>query len=312
MRDVRFGERWTVRQRLKNDATYAALRVGDAALRALPRGAGERLLRGVARLVVRRSRVARGNVAAVFPSWSEAARTALLERHAERLAHHAAAALDGVWQRRAPELLLVRAESLDVLDRALAGGRGVLLVSAHLGAWERVAQTLAARTRFAAVVREPYDPRLGRWLGALRAPVATIPRGSSSAARAMLRLLRSGGVLGVPMDLRTRGVETALVPFLGLPTDVVTGPARLALHAGAAVVVATYTHRAGREELRIEPVELPAGSGAAAATAQLAAALSEAILRCPEEWLWLHPRWTTPGLAPLYSEHGRGRGQAEA
>lgn len=304
--DVRLGGRWTGLQRLKNDAVYAALRTCDGIARRAPHAWTERALLRIARAVVRRSATAHGNVRAVFPHWSAAARAQLLERHAERLAFHAGAALAVAWGRARPAPLALRADSAEALDAALCQGRGVVLASAHLGAWERVAQTLAGRTAFAAVTREPYDPRLGRWLDAVRRPVATIPRGGTGSVRAMLRVLRHGGVLGIPMDLATRGVEATDTHFLGCRTAVVTGPARLALRTGAALVVATYTHNAGRESLRIRAVEAKPADPVAT-TARLSQALTEAILQCPEEWLWLHPRWTHPSPAPLYSADGGWR-----
>lgn len=303
--DLRLGQHWTRLQRLKNDALYGALRACDALARRAPHAWTERALAAVARSVVLRSATAHANVAAVFPHWSASARATLLERHAERLAVHASAALAIAWGRAEPAPLGVRADSAAALDAALRQGRGVVLASAHLGAWERVAHTLAGRAPFAAVTRQPYDPRLGRWLDAVRTPVATIPRGGAGSIRAMLRVLRGGGVLGIPMDLATRGVESTETQFLGRRTAVVTGPARLALRTGAALVVATYTHAAGREFLRVRPVEPAADPDAT--TSRLASALTEAILQCPEEWLWLHPRWTPPTPTPLYSEHGGWR-----
>lgn len=307
-RDRRFGGRWSRAQRIKNDALYAALLGLDALARRLPRRWLEALLGRLAHAIVTSSSVARANVAAVFPGWSAAQQQALLARHAERLAQHASAALGIAWQKSAPAALPFTPGSQAVLDAALAEGRGVLLASAHLGAWERVARTLVeSGLPLTAVTREPYDARLDRWLGALRRQVPTIARGASGAARAMLRCLRRGEILAVPMDLATRGADTLETTFLGRPTAIVTGPARLALHSGAAVVVATYTRRSGREALAIRRVETPHGEPEAAArlTNRLATALSDAILECPEEWLWLHPRWTPHMSTPLYSVHER-------
>lgn len=304
--DQRFGARWTLLQRLKNDAVYTTLCACDGVARRLPMAWTERTLMRIARACVLRSRTARANALAVFPHWSDSARQGLLERHAERLAIHASAALAVAWGRASSAPLTLRADSAEVLAAALRPGRGVVLASAHLGAWERVAQTLAGSTEFTAVTREPYDPRLGRWLDAVRTRVPTIARGGPGAVRKMVRVLRAGGVLGIPMDLATRGVESTETQFLGRRTAVVTGPARLALRTGAALVVATYTHTAGREAVRIRAVE-PQANDPEATTATLAQALTDAILQCPEEWLWLHPRWTPASLAPLYSADGGRR-----
>lgn len=292
--DARFGQAWSTRQRLKNAALYRTLCGLDRSVRCMPAAWRARTLQVLAEQVLARSRIAEDNVARVFPAWSPLERAAFLRRHARRLAKHAADALAVSWAERPSAPLPFAGDSESVLRAAIAEGCGVVLASAHLGAWERVARTLVdAGIPFTAVVREPYDPRLQRFLSALRRGVPTIARGAPQATRAMLRCLRSGGVLGIPMDLATRGASSCMVPFLGHPTALVTGPARLALRSNAAVVVATYTERYGEEGLSVTRID-PIPRHTEALTAALAAALSSAILRCPEEWLWLHPRWATP------------------
>lgn len=307
--DQRLGQPWSRTQRIKNDLVYTLLRSVDTVAKRLPARWTLRLLTAVAKRVVARSVVARDNVDAVFPDRSPAERRALLETHAARLAQHAAAALAVAWGHAGSMPLPLLGTSAEVLRSAVGEGRGVILATAHLGSWERVAQTLlGAGLPLTAVSREPYDRRLGTWLTALRGNLPTIPRSAPGAARAMVRCLRAGGILLVPMDLATRGVETHTSAFLGRPTAIVTGPARLALHTGAAVVVATYTRTHDHEGLQAERLEnLPAGPDAVRAlTERLARSLTEAIFRCPAEWLWLHPRWTARISDPLYSPHDDG------
>ena len=116
-----------------------------------------------------------------------------------------------------------------------------MFASAHLGPWERVAASLAmAGVPLTVVAREPYDPRLGRIYDRVRASrgVRTVYRGATGAGIALVRVLKRGGVLGVPMDLASR-VASIEVPFLGVPAQTPVGPARLALLTGAVVVVGT-------------------------------------------------------------------------
>src|SRR5262249_38848258 len=105
------------------------------------------------------------------------------------------------------DLLPMDDASRAILRDALHQGRGVVLPSAHLGPWERLAATLAGNGfPLTAVVRESYDPRFDRITTTARnrAGFATIARGAPGAATRIVRTLRQGRVLGIPMDLKTR------------------------------------------------------------------------------------------------------------
>ncbi|MFO0678490.1 MAG: hypothetical protein U0169_18275 [Polyangiaceae bacterium] len=204
--------------------------------------------------------------------------------------------------------------SAAILERARAKGRGVVFVSAHLGPWEHVASSLVAHgVPLTALARESYDPRFTRLTQDFRAALAVpvIHRGERFAAHRMLRVLRSGGVLGIPMDLRSR-VPSVRVPFLGVEADTPVGPARLALRTGATIVVGTLAEDASGA-LVLEVTEVHGGAGktpvrsdaaAIAVTAAINAELSRRILALPEQWVWMHPRFegspSTPGHESLH------------
>jgi KDO2-lipid IV(A) lauroyltransferase len=178
--------------------------------------------------------------------------------------------------------------------------RGILFASAHLGPWERVAATLVARgIPLTVLARETYDPRLGSIYDRLRGArgIRAIYRGRPGAATGIVRTLRAGGVLGVPMDLRSR-VPSVEVLFLGQKAWVPVGPARIALKMNAAVIVGTVVpDPAVTGGLRIRCAEIPTAdltpgdSGERELTARLAAELSRRILALPAEWVWMHDRF---------------------
>jgi KDO2-lipid IV(A) lauroyltransferase len=188
------------------------------------------------------------------------------------------------------------------LDDAIARGRGVVFASAHLGPWERVAASLVASgVPLTVVAREAYDPRFTRLYERLRGQrgVRTVYRGAGGAATALLRVLRGGGVLGIPMDLASR-VASVDAPFLGSPAATPVGPARIALRTGAAVVVGTAAPQSdGSLGIAITPIatsDLDATSDSAAAelllTGRINAELSARVRALPEAWVWMHPRWS--------------------
>jgi KDO2-lipid IV(A) lauroyltransferase len=242
-------------------------------------------------------RTARANLAIAFPDASPGARARLLARTHVTLGAHLGDALSLLDPRRPTPLL-----AIDDADLALLRDpRGVVLASAHLGPWEILAATLVARgVPMTALARASYDPRLDAVYARLREDrgVRAIYRGLPGAATRIVRALRGGGVLGVPMDLRSR-VPSVDAPFLGRPAPTPIGPARIALRLGAAVVVGTVAPDARTSgALRITCTaiptdDLPAGAddAARALAARINAELSARIRALPAHWPWMHPRF---------------------
>ncbi len=300
MGDLRLGERWSPLQRVKNDALWGAARA-SLLLTRLASPAGLRrigqALGGAAFYLARTPRrIAEANVARVFPDWAPARRRALVRESFRQLGALLGEVATLLSDRTLPALRFDPA-SAALLDAMVAEARGVLLVSAHLGNWERVAHALVGRgLPLTTIARESYDPRFLAWYTRVRGPVGVIYRGSAGAATRIVRVLRRGLVLGVPMDLRSR-VPSADVPFLGHPAPTPVGPARLALRTGARVVVVTLAPAAEGDgpcitATAIETDDLPPGpDGERALTERLNHELSARILRMPEAWLWPHERW---------------------
>jgi KDO2-lipid IV(A) lauroyltransferase len=295
--DVREGGKWTLAQRAKNDLIFIAAASALAVARRLPprvlRSAGIAVGALAWAILPRARRIAIENVGRAFPDMDERDRRALVRRVYRRLGRELgdAAAMIG---RDVPALPFAPG-ARECLQNALDEGRGVLFASAHLGPWERVAATIVGSgIPMTVVAREAYDPRLTRVYEALRTArgIKVVWRGARGAGTGLLRTLRRGEMLGIPMDLASR-VPSIDVPFLGTPAPTPVGPARLALRTGAAVVVGTVD-----EDLRITTTRIVGATGLGglderALTARINAELSARIRAVPEAWLWMHERFHT-------------------
>jgi KDO2-lipid IV(A) lauroyltransferase len=300
--DLREGGSWTPLQRVKNDAVWALACVALAGTRLLPLSAMRllgRTLGAAAHLLARGPRrTALENVARAFPELGDREQRALVRRSFSTLGELLGETVAALRPDRGPAALEVPEEARAVLARAQAEGRGVLFPSAHLGPWERVASSLvAAGVPLVTLARESYDPRFSRLYDRLRGAhgVGVVWRSSPGAAARILRTLRAGRVLGVPMDLRSR-VTTCDAPFLGHMAPTAVGPARIALRTGAPVVVGTAAPREGGgwrvTATRVETGDLGAGAGdAEELTARINGELSRRIRAMPEGWVWMHDRW---------------------
>ncbi len=184
-----------------------------------------------------------------------------------------------------------------VLEEAKRGG--VILITAHLGAWEWIAQypALALRAGLVVVAREQSNPLLQAWSERLRRAHGVEVIYRKRAGIAAVRALREGKMLGVLLDQCTKG-EGVFVPFFGRPAHTLTGPARLAIRTGAAVVPVFAIREEGGRRIAVHvlpPVPLPEGKDPAQSAYQLTACLTsiieEQVRRWPEQWVWLHRRW---------------------
>ncbi len=302
--DRREGGQWSLAQRAKNDVLWWLASGAVATLGLLP----PRALRavGTALGVVARQvlpgtrRLAERNVARVFPELDAPARRALVARSYRTLGGYLGDAVSLLDARRPCACLPFADGARAALDAAVAEGHGVVFASGHLGPWESVAATLVASgLDFTALAREPYDPRFGALYDRLRGGrgVRVIYRGAPGAAMGLVRALRRGGVLGIPMDLASR-VPSIEVPFLGHVARTPVGPSRLALRTGAAVVVGVPAPHPDQEEtLELAITRVPTHDLDASAeserllTTRINDALSRGIRALPASWVWMHPRW---------------------
>jgi KDO2-lipid IV(A) lauroyltransferase len=213
---------------------------------------------------------------------------------------------------RAELLRLVDFPEAELLAPLLDARRGAVVASAHYGPWELLPSLLAARgARAATVVKPLRETRLDRLLVPLRTAHGVRLLRAGGGVRAALHALRSGEVLFIAADQRTRGRKTA-GRFLGRPAWLPAGPASLAVLAQVPLLAAAIRRgRDGRLSLLISPPIAP-GVGASrravidGMTERLSRTLEVWIREEPCQWAWFHERWKAQpdGAAP------RGRGGA--
>jgi KDO2-lipid IV(A) lauroyltransferase len=189
----------------------------------------------------------------------------------------------------------VAMEGEEHLKNALARGKGVIALSAHLGAFTLIGPRIAAGGYpFSVVVKHPPDERFANVMNDLRARIGvnTISaRPRRQAVRGILKALRNNGVVLVIADeFKSAGVETT---FMGQKAAAPRGPASLALRTGAATLpmfAARTPH--GSVVVRIGPeMELIRDDDVEASVAKttklFTRCIEEAIRRFPEQWNWL-------------------------
>jgi len=184
------------------------------------------------------------------------------------------------------------------LDAALADGRGVIMVTAHVGAPSVTGQLVALHGVQANVVVEPMRPAaLHRLINHLRGAfgIRTLPIDAST-VRHIVAALRRNEVVGILADRDVAG-SGEILPFFGRPTRVTTAAATLARRTGASVVPAiAFRTGAFHGVGRIEPaVEIPTTSSPAgdarAGTLRILERIERFVREHPEQWVMFSDIW---------------------
>ncbi len=257
---------------------------------------GKSVLRG-------RNRLALRNLAMVFPKKSDAERRRIMN---DCWRHFGRETLDGIRMQHltaeeiAAKCPIVRPE---VLDEAIARGRGVLLISGHYGGWEVGGLAVVSRIRHVRTVARPLDNEyLERDLAAIRERTGTEVVDRRRAARALYKALSDNEVVILLVDQAVQPREGILVPFLGVPAWTTDAPARMALRLGSTIVFAFCIPDGSRHCLVFEePIHIDQLSDGekepVALTERINEVISRRIAAHPELWLWMHDRWkgTKPG-----------------
>jgi lauroyl/myristoyl acyltransferase len=197
--------------------------------------------------------------------------------------------------------LLDHWEGIEHLEAARAAGRGVILVTAHLGNWELGGILLAlGGFPMSVVTLEEPTTELTRWRDAYRRRVGirtnAVGPGHDFAIVELIRTLRSGGIVAMLVDRPYSGSGMP-VEFFGRKAEFSSAPALLWQHTGAAVIPAfVLQNDLGRYTAFAQaPLEFSRSTepraDLAANTQLLATHFEHVISKHPEQWFNYVPIW---------------------
>jgi len=243
-----------------------------------------------------------------------------------RMNENAALAGLTVWQRRAavadagrlvmelPRLWLrpaqqpiadpVRWEGAELLESLLARGKGLVLLTPHMGSFEVSAQAYAERFGTIKPMTVLYRPARQAWLRELeetaraRPALATAPA-NLAGVRLLMRALKRGETLGLLPDQVPPEGMGVWATFFGQRAYTMTLAAKLVQQSGAAVAV-LWTERVVRGGGYVVhamelPVPLPDAAAGDEAAAQAINQSMEAVIRMkPDQYLWGYHRYKKP------------------
>jgi len=204
----------------------------------------------------------------------------------------------------------LRTEGLDHFLAAQARGKGVLVLTGHLGAWELSSfyHSLMGHP-MGMVIRRLDNALLDDYVNRTRCLHGNFVLSKDDFGRGLLASMREGGAVGILMDTNMTPPQGEFVEFFGIAACTGTGLAHVARKTGAAVLPGFMLWEPGERKyvLRFGPeIEIPQTDDASAdileGTQRCTSVIESWIRHYPDQWLWIHRRWKTrpPGEPGLY------------
>lgn len=189
----------------------------------------------------------------------------------------------------------------ELVEQALAAGRGIVFLTPHLGSFEITAQAYAQRHGGRTPITVLYRPARQAWLRQVlersraRPGLATAPT-TLAGVKQMLKALRAGEAVGLLPDQVPPEGMGQWVPFFGREAYTMTLAARLALQSGATVLLTWGERRPwGRGYVvHFRPLAQPLDDALEPAVRQINEAMEGLIRECPQQYLWGYARYKQP------------------
>jgi len=197
--------------------------------------------------------------------------------------------------------------TVGALSKPRARGKGIIIVTPHLGCFEMVSLYFVQRLPMTVMYRPPklawLEPVMvagrSRWL-------ATVAPASLGGVRTFYRTLQHGGTVGLLPDQAPGAGEGVWVDFFGRPAYTMTLAVRLQRATGAAVIMVFAERLPGGRGYHLHFEELPTAQFDEAA---LNRAVEAQVRRRPEQYLWSYNRYKTPAGADAPPAKAEGKRQ---
>ena len=205
----------------------------------------------------------------------------------------------------------IRYEGLEHYLAARERGKGVLVLTGHLGAWELSSfyHSLMGYP-MSIVIRRLDNALVDDLVNHIRCLHGNQVLHKDDFARGLLAAMRRGETVGILMDTNMTPPQGAFVDFFGHLACTGSGMARVAIKTGAQVLPGFLLWEEATQQYVLRfgaPLTLPISddveADTLAHTALFTKVIEDYIRQYPDQWLWVHRRWKTrpQGAAAIYT-----------
>lgn len=300
-----------MRRRLEFVLVWAAVKLLSIPPRSVARSIGAFIGRLALLLTPRLAGVGDLNLRLAFPAKSAAERQQILRKLYRNLGWLLAEFCQ--MPRYTPETTrsFIRYEGLEHYLAARDEGKGVLILTGHLGAWELSSfyHSLMGHP-MSIVIRRLDNPLVDSLVNHIRCLHGNQVLHKDDFARGLLASMRRGETVGILMDTNMTPPQGSFVDFFGQSACTGTGLARIAMKTGARVLPGFLLWEEATQQYVLRfgaPLCVATGgdveADAIANTALFTKVIEDYVRQYPDQWLWVHRRWKTrpQGEAPIYT-----------
>lgn len=184
----------------------------------------------------------------------------------------------------------------------LSQGRGLIVLTAHVGNFELLAMMAALKGAPLTVITKALKPKwLNDWWVETRDKFGIKMLPTRDSYRYCREALKANGILGFILDQNMKRNRGIFVDYFGRPACTSPGLALLSAQTGAPVLpVFMYRESDGRHRLHVfDPLPPPASADKESirqATQAYTTIIEQFVRAHPDQWIWLHRRWRTQPL----------------
>ena len=203
------------------------------------------------------------------------------------------------WVRRNDRALNKTVAPADwhLFETALATGKGVILLSPHMGCFELLGPVYSSRFQSTVLFRPPRKVWLREWIVNMRTrKQLKMAPANQTGVRSLVRTLLKGQTVGILPDQVPVLGEGVWAPFFGRPAYTMTLVQRLQSLTGAKIFM-LGVERLGVGQgykMHIAPMDTPLSDDPVEAATQINVALEAMIRQAPTQYLWGYNRYKQP------------------
>ena len=240
--------------------------------------------------------VVRVNLGKCFPDMAPEAREALVGQTLKDIGKTLTeSACAWIWPAQKSLGLIRQVEGMEVLQQALQSGKGVVLISSHLGNWEMLLQYVCSLCQPSILYRPPKLKAVDELLVRQRTQLGNeLAPSTREGIVSLVKRVRSGGIAGIAADPEPSRTSGVFVPFFGVPTLTSKFVPSL-VHGHKAVAVFMHALRlddgSGYRVIIEAAPEALYGDDVELAVAALNQGIEKQVRQAPSQYMWSMKRF---------------------